>query len=138
MSGCHSIAEDGAELACASIPLNAFPKHYRLVKTDEYSSVFGFRRVLKSRHFLLHYRPRNAGETFGARLGLVVAKRFVRRSIDRNLVRRLARENFRLLRARLKSCDFVLRVAAKPQVIDRRAIGQEIRGLLSKMTSPEC
>jgi len=53
----------------------AFPKHYRLIKTDEYSSVFGFRKALKSRHFLLHYRPRSAEESPGARLGLVVAKR---------------------------------------------------------------
>ncbi|HPT49732.1 MAG TPA: ribonuclease P protein component [Accumulibacter sp.] len=137
MSGSRPVAEDGATLAGVPVSANAFPKHYRLIKTDEYSSVFGFRKVLKSRHFLLHYRPRNASETPGARLGLVVAKRFLRRSIDRNLVRRLARENFRLLRARLKSCDFVLRVATKPQVLDRRAMAQEIRGLLGKMTSPE-
>ncbi len=114
----------------------AFPKHYRLLKTDEYSSVFAFRRVLKSRHFLLHYRPRGAEEVPGARLGLVVAKRFLRRSVDRNLVRRLVREQFRLLRARLRSSDFVLRLAAKPLPIDRQAMAREIHDLLSKATSP--
>ncbi|HMV06759.1 MAG TPA: ribonuclease P protein component [Accumulibacter sp.] len=113
----------------------AFPKHYRLLKTDEYSSVFGFRRALKSRHFLLHYRPRSALETGGARLGLVVAKRFLRRSVDRNLVRRLARESFRLLRVRLAACDFVLRLAAKPARLERRELAQEIRGLLVRMAS---
>jgi ribonuclease P protein component len=114
----------------------AFPKHYRLLKTDEYSSVFGFRRALKSRHFLLHYRPRGADEVPGARLGLVVAKRFLRRSVDRNLVRRLAREQFRLLRTRLRSSDFVLRLAAKPLPIDRQAMAREIQGLLSKASLP--
>jgi ribonuclease P protein component len=54
----------------------AFPKQYRLLKTDEFSSVFGFRRALKSRHFLLHYRPRSVAEAPGARLGLVVGIRF--------------------------------------------------------------
>jgi len=115
----------------------AFPKSYRLTKTDEFSSVFGFRRALKSAHFLLHYRLRAAEEQVGARLGLVVAKRFLRRSVDRNLIRRLARENFRLMRCRLSSRDLILRLAAKPVPLDRQVLGQEIRGLLSKMISPE-
>jgi ribonuclease P protein component len=112
----------------------AFSKHYRLLKTDEYSSVFGFRKALRSRHFLLHYRPRGAEEVPGARLGLVVAKRFLRRSVDRNLVRRIAREQFRLMRVRLKSSDLVLRLAAKPLPVDRRAVAQELQRLFSKLT----
>jgi ribonuclease P protein component len=129
----------GSFLATGDRELSAatFPKHYRLIKTDEYSSVFGFRRALKSRHFLLHYRPRGADETPGARLGLVVAKRFLRRSVDRNLVRRLAREQFRLLRAELRSSDFVLRLVAKPSALDRQAMAQEIHALLSKATLPQ-
>ena len=115
----------------------AFPKHYRLTKTDEFSSVFGFRKALKSRHFLLHYRLRVAEENGGARLGLVVAKRFLRRSVDRNLIRRLAREHFRLLRCRLPSRDFIIRLAAKPVALDRQTLAEEIRGLLGKMISPE-
>jgi len=115
----------------------AFPKTYRLTKTDEYSSVFGFRKALKSPHFLLHYRLRAAEEVAGARLGLVVAKRLLRRSVDRNLIRRLAREHFRLMRCRLPSRDFILRLAAKPIALDRRVLAEEIRTLLGKMISPE-
>jgi ribonuclease P protein component len=115
----------------------AFPKCYRLTKTDEFSSVFGFRRALKSLHFLLHYRLRTAEEVAGARLGVVVAKRLLRRSVDRNLVKRLARENFRLLRGRLPSRDFILRLANKPKLLDRRALAEEIKGLLGKTISPE-
>ncbi|MEF8712274.1 MAG: ribonuclease P protein component [Accumulibacter sp.] len=118
-----------------AVSATAFPKQYRLIRTDEYSSVFGFRRALKSRHFLLHYRPRSIEEVPGARLGLVVAKRFLRRSVDRNLVRRLAREQFRLMRSRLRSSDFVLRLAVRPLILDRQAMAQEIRGLLSRATS---
>lgn len=114
-----------------------FPKYYRLTKTDEFSSVFGFRKALKSKHFLLHYRLRSVEEVPGARLGLVVAKRFLRRSVDRNLVRRLARERFRLMRCKLASRDLILRLAAKPDALDRRALAQEIQDLLGKMISPE-
>lgn len=73
----------------------------------------------------------------GARLGLVVAKRLLRRSVDRNLVRRLAREHFRILRCRLPSRDLILRLAVKPRVLDRRVLAEEIRGLLEKTISPE-
>ena len=115
----------------------AFPKSYRLTKTDDYSSVFGFRKALKSAHFLLHYRLRAAEEVAGARLGLVVAKRLLRRSVDRNLIRRLAREHFRLMRCQLPSSDLILRLAAKPKALDRRVLAEEIRALLGKMISPE-
>jgi len=114
-----------------------FPKYCRLLKTDEYSSVFGFRKALKSQHFLLHYRPRAVAEKSGARLGLVVAKRFLRRSVDRNLVKRLGRESFRLLHTRLRSSDLVLRLAVKPKALDRRALALEIQRLLGKMMVPE-
>ena len=110
-----------------------FPRQYRLTKTDEYSSVFGFRKALKSRHFLLHYRICQPNEENGARLGLVVAKRLLRRAVDRNLVRRLARENFRLLRSGLAARDLVLRLSSRPATLDRKALAEEIRGLLRKM-----
>jgi ribonuclease P protein component len=120
-----------------AVPAAAFGKDYRLTKTDDFSSVFGFRKALKSPHFLLHYRFRAAGEVAGARLGLVVAKRLLRRSVDRNLIRRLARENFRIMRCRLPSRDLILRLAVRPEKLDRRALAEEIQGLLIKLISPE-
>jgi len=120
-----------------SATIAAFPKRYRLTKTDEFSSVFGFRKALKSPHFLLHYRLRAVEEVAGARLGLVVAKRFLKRSVDRNLIRRLAREHFRIVRSQLPSRDLILRLASKPVPLDRRALAEEIRGLLGRIISPE-
>jgi ribonuclease P protein component len=116
---------------------NAFPKCYRLTKTDEFSSVFGFRKALRSTHFLLHYRLRAADEVAGARLGMVVAKRLLRRSVDRNLIRRLGREHFRVMRSRLPSRDLILRLAARPETLDRQALAKEISNLLGKLISPE-
>jgi len=68
---------------------------------------------------------------------VVVAKRLLKRAFDRNLVKRLGREHFRLLRQRLPARDLVLRLAVKPKPLDRRALAEEIRGLLGKMISPE-
>ncbi len=110
-----------------------FPKRYRLTKTDEYSSVFGFRRALRSPHFLLHYRPRTEGEEVSARLGVVVPKRLVKAAVRRNLIKRIGREQFRLLRCRLPARDLVLRLSSKLQPIDRQALAEEIAGLLLKL-----
>lgn len=111
-----------------------FPKRHRLTKTDEFSSVFSFRKAFRSANFLLHYRPREVGRDDGARLGLVIAKRNLRRSVDRNLLRRLVREAFRKQRAELPSCDVIFRLAVKPALpLDRRGIADEVRKLLDKL-----
>ncbi len=50
-----------------------------------------------------------------ARLGLVIAKKNVRRAVDRNKVKRVARESFRHHRAELGNLDIV--------VLARRGLG---------------
>lgn len=117
----------------------SFPKRYRLTKTDEFSSVFGFRRAIKSPFFLLHWRERGAEEPLqGARLGLVVAKKLCRASVGRNRVRRLAREAFRLHRPELPPVDLILRLGvsldkANPRP-DKAALAAEIRSLLRRFS----
>jgi ribonuclease P protein component len=68
---------------------------------------------------------------------MVVAKRLLRRSVDRNLIRRLGREHFRVMRSRLPSRDLILRLAARPETLDRHALAKEISKLLGKLISPE-
>ena len=110
-----------------------FPKSHRLTKTDEFSSVFSFRKALRSSTFLLHYRPRGIEQAGGARLGLVVAKRFLRRSVDRNLIRRVIREAFRKIHFDLPSADLIVRLAVKPALpLDRKVLAEETRRLLEK------
>ncbi|MCL2829627.1 MAG: ribonuclease P protein component [Betaproteobacteria bacterium] len=123
----------------------SFRRQNRLTKTDDFSSVFSLRNILRSRNFFLHYRRRERIPEGGqapealielpARLGLVIAKRFVASAVRRNLLKRLARENFRLLRQQLSGYDLVLRLAASPQDFDRRLLSGEIRDLLEKLRS---
>jgi ribonuclease P protein component len=93
----------------------AFPKAARLLKTDEYSSVFRLRPWRRSAHFVLYGKP--TGNE--ARLGLVIGKKFAPRAVTRNLIKRLAREAFRVRRAELGGWDVLLRLHAK---IDRKAM----------------
>ncbi|MDR0379316.1 MAG: ribonuclease P protein component [Candidatus Accumulibacter sp.] len=111
-----------------------FPRRHRLTGTDDFSSVFGFRKAIKSANFLLHYGPRESEQNRGARLGLVMAKRHLRRSVDRNLIKRLVREAFRIRRSDLPSRDLIVRLAVKlDRPVDRRALAQEIQNLLEKL-----
>ena len=52
-----------------------------------------------------------------ARLGLVISKRALRRAVDRNRVRRWARDAFRMRQHRLPASDIVLRLQGA--VLDR-------------------
>jgi len=107
-----------------------FDASLRLHKTDEYSSVFAFRRVLRGRHFALHYCP---GSTGTARLGLVVAKKLAKRAVQRNLVKRIGRDVFRHAQAKLPSYDLVLRLSAKLDDVTRRGMREEMIDLLGRL-----
>jgi ribonuclease P protein component len=64
-----------------------------------------------------------------------MAKRLLRRAVDRNLVKRLVREIFRTRRSELPSCDLIVRLAVKLDLpIDRRALAGEIQNLLQRVT----
>ncbi|WP_303785780.1 ribonuclease P protein component [Azovibrio restrictus] len=113
-----------------------FPRQYRLTKTDEYSSVFGFRRAIRGRFFLLHHGPPGpAGQP--ARLGLVIGKKLLKRAVQRNLVKRIARERFRLLHPDLPSRDIVLRLAVKLQKPVRAEVAADIERLFDRLRRAE-
>lgn len=103
---------------------------YRLHTGDEFSTVFAFRRVVRGRVFSLHYRP-NALPS--ARIGFVVAKKLARQAVQRNLIKRIAREAFRLRRARLPCCDLVLRLSASPKTASRAELRAEVDALLDRL-----
>lgn len=96
-----------------------FRPQHRLLRTAEYTGVFGQRRVLRGTLLNLHYGP---GDTGSARLGLVIPKRNAAHSVTRNYCKRVARELFRLRRAELPALDLVLRLAQPV-----KATGREFR-----------
>jgi ribonuclease P protein component len=83
-----------------------FARVRRIVKTDEFSSVFRLRPTQKSAHFVLYTR---LNELPHARLGVVVAKRFAPRAVTRNTIKRVTRELFRV--TGLPAIDCVVRLA---------------------------
>jgi len=112
-----------------------FARRYRLTKTDEFSSVFGFRKAIRGKVLMLHYQPRPEGNT-EARLGLVVGKKQLKRAVDRNKVKRVVREQFRLRLAGLPAVDLVVRLAVKPAPLDGKLLAEDFLALLDKLQRP--
>jgi ribonuclease P protein component len=90
----------------------------KLRKTDEFSSVFRFRRAQRGTRLDIFFRQNDLGFS---RLGLVVPKRVLSRAVDRNRAKRVIRELFRLHRHELGNLDVVVRVKAAGSNADYRA-----------------
>ena len=113
-----------------------FARVRRIVKTDEFSSVFRLRPAQKSAHFVLYTR---LNELPHARLGVVVAKRFAPRAVTRNTIKRVTRELFRV--ATLPAIDCIVRLArpvnTKQGPATTAALKAELRAELIKLFSSQ-
>ena len=117
----------------------AYTRDRRIVKTDEFSSVFRLRPVQRTAHFVLYIR---ANQLAHARLGVVAAKRFAPRAVTRNAIKRISRELFR--QARLPAIDCIVRLSqpvntkAGPAVTAnlKRALREELSRLFAAQILP--
>jgi ribonuclease P protein component len=106
-----------------AIVSTAFPRERRLRKGNEYSRVFGGADRSADRFFTVLARINELPE---ARLGLAISRRVAPRAVDRNRLRRLARESFRQLA--LAPLDYV--VMARRNALD--APNQSVRDSLDR------
>jgi ribonuclease P protein component len=83
-----------------------YARDRRIVKTDEFSSVFRLRPVQRTAHFVLYMRSNQLAH---ARLGVVAAKRFAPRAVTRNTIKRVTRELFRQMS--LPAIDCIVRLS---------------------------
>lgn len=107
-----------------------FTKPAKLIKTDEFSSVFNFRKRISAQFLVIHYQP-NVQQH--ARLGLVVGKKTAKLSVSRNYMRRVLREFFRLNQENICDVDLVIRVQKKFDKVDFVLIKQEFDSLIAKI-----
>ena len=106
-----------------------FPRSCRLLKTDEYSSVFNFSHRKSGRFLSVYAKP---GVSSCARLGIVVGKKQLRTAVSRNFAKRIIREEFRLRRATLPALDFVVRVTKAVSKADASLVRGELIHLFQK------
>ncbi len=83
----------------------------RLVNKADFDRVFADNQRARTEYVMVMARPNQVGYP---RLGMVIAKRLLARSVDRNRVKRCVRESFRQVLPELPACDFVVRLIVKP------------------------
>ncbi len=106
------------------------PKQAKLIKTDDFSSVFNFRKRIATPHLAFHYLPSQDKQ---ARLGLVVSKKTAKLAVHRNYMRRVLRECFRLQQHEIGAVDLIIRVQKKFSQADYVQIKQEFDGLITQL-----
>ncbi|CCQ10698.1 Ribonuclease P protein component [Pseudoalteromonas luteoviolacea B = ATCC 29581] len=84
-----------------------FGRELRLLTPSHYSRIFQEPARAATPFFTLLAKPNDAATP---RLGLTVAKKHVKQANQRNRIKRLARESFRLNRHQLDNIDIVLMV----------------------------
>lgn len=98
----------------------AFAKPLRLLNAAQYRAVFDSAPVRAAQpQFLILARP---NELEHPRLGLVIAKKHVRNATDRNRIKRIARETFRLRQHELFPLDAVILARAGAGELDNAAL----------------
>jgi ribonuclease P protein component len=114
---------------------------YRLGDKQRIPDKASFARVLRSRlrvqagHLALQ-AAKNGGEA--GRLGIAIAKRYAKRSVDRNWVKRVVREAFRAHSVNYHPADFLVILRAplggvkRPE--ERAALRADIIALFEKAT----
>ena len=105
-------------------------KQAKMIKTDDFSSVFNFRKRISMQHLAIHYQPNTEQR---ARLGLVVGKKTAKLAVSRNYMRRVLRELFRLDQHEICHVDLIIRVQKKFSKVDFIQIKQEFNTLIEKL-----
>ena len=103
-----------------------------MVKTDDFSSVFNLRKRIASRHLVMRYRLNEANMP---RLGLIVSKKTAKSAVQRNYMRRVLRELFRLNQPQLPIIDLVVQVQKPFNKPEFTLIKQEFETLLLKLST---
>lgn len=84
----------------------AFPSSHRIRQSQDFELAFRHKGLI-NKWFSLHIVN---GNREYARLGMVVSKRIMAKSVSRNFAKRLIREIFRLNSSQLPALDFVVRI----------------------------
>jgi len=88
----------------------------RLQNASQFTRVFDQATKSSSEFFIILSRENTENQP---RLGIVVAKRRAKRSVDRNIIKRIIRESFRLNKVMLPANDFIVILKRPIKIIKR-------------------
>ena len=116
--------------ACLEGAKNSFPRHARLLRPAEFSQVF--KQPIRTSDRLFTILAIRNKET-QARLGLAISKKHAKRAVDRNRIKRLIRESFRLHQHALPAVDLVVMAKPATKSADNRQILQSLQQHWSRL-----
>lgn len=106
------------------------PRAARLRKAREFDQAYAAKRRIAGRFFTMVIGPAACAH---ARLGLAIAKKQAKRAHERNLLKRMSRECFRLVRARLAPVDIVVMARTGANVATRPELLADLQNLYARL-----
>ena len=113
----------------AAVTGGRFPREVRLLSGRDYQRVMRGRNRVHTANLMLALRCNAEGSP---RLGLAVSRKRVRLAHERNRVKRVAREQFRLSRADLPGMDIVVLAKAGVDTLSLPELHRQMRQALDK------
>ncbi len=111
---------------CAQDERLTFPAERRLRRKADFEAAYAQGRRFGNAYFGIIARPNDTGSP---RLGLAVATRISRTSVERNRIRRVVRESFRLAQHAFAPVDLVVSARARA----KGAPSPELRAALQEL-----
>ncbi len=118
-----------------TVSTSCFPKRVRLLKPADFKRVFDLPVKQSGPGFLILARSNDLRE---ARLGLAISKKCAKTAVQRNRIKRLIRENFRMIRSELPAADFVVVCRPGTERHASKKIAEIVSGLFSKLGRRLC
>lgn len=107
-----------------------FSRQARLITKADYNTVFRHSRRYSDKYWtVLAHRSRSAS----ARLGLAIAKKRAKRAVDRNRLKRIAREAFRHRQSELAGLHFVIMNRDAAITVSAATLRQSLDDVFSKI-----
>jgi ribonuclease P protein component len=123
----HSRCQKGEN----TVPGYGFPRKLRLTEPVQFKAVFNRAEFKVSNRCFLILARRN--ELQNGRLGLVISKKNLPTAVQRNRIKRLLRNEFRLNQNLLDGLDIVILARSNMSSINNKTIAENMAGLLSDL-----
>ncbi len=112
-----------------------YPKTKRLLKPDEFKSVFNqpLFKIHNSHFMAFAYDSKSEH----ARLGMAITKKRIPRAVARNTIKRIIREQFRHKHSQLPALDLVFILKKSTKALSNDQMRQEIDDILAKVITKQ-
>jgi ribonuclease P protein component len=111
-------------------PRHTLPPQRRIRRKREFDQIKAEGRRMGNGHFGLTVKPCDSG---GPRIGLAVSIKVAGNGVERNRIRRVIRESFRLRQHDLPAFDLVVSARGRARGADRRELRASLAELWSKL-----